>query len=125
MALRADLAQAGQRLQPRYNRDMYKVALTLLVVVLVALQYRLWIADGGWAEVHRISQLKQELHEQNVQASARNDAMQAEVDDLKSGESATEGRARSDIGMIKQDETFFLTVAPPNGATGDSTQASR
>ncbi|MES1930349.1 Septum formation initiator [Salinisphaera dokdonensis CL-ES53] len=124
MALSADLARAGQRPRARYNRRMYRIVLIALVVVLAGLQYRLWIADGGWAEVHRLSEMKQELHEANEQRLARNNALQAEVDDLKSGESATEGRARSDMGMIRRDESFFLTIAPPGTVDGNH-QAAR
>lgn len=92
---------------------MYRIAVIALVVVFIGLQYRLWIADGGWSEVHRLSQQRADLHQRNAQASNRNEALQAEIDDLKSGEQATEGRARADIGMIRKDESFFLTVAPP------------
>ena len=63
--------------------------------------------------MHRLSEMKQELNAANERNEIRNDALQAEVDDLKSGENATEGRARSDMGMIKRDEEFFLTIAPP------------
>jgi len=111
--LSADLAGARQPRPPRYNRRMYRAVLIVLLLVLAGLQYRLWIADGGWAEVHRLSEMKQELNAANERNEIRNDALQAEVDDLKSGESATEGRARSDMGMIKRDEEFFLTIAPP------------
>ncbi|WP_348765561.1 septum formation initiator family protein [uncultured Salinisphaera sp.] len=111
--LSTDLSGARQVRPPRYNRRMYRAVIIVLVLVLAALQYRLWVADGGWAEVHRLSGMKQELAAANERNQVRNDALQAEVDDLKSGESATEGRARSDMGMIRRDEEFFLTIAPP------------
>ncbi|WP_353220625.1 septum formation initiator family protein [Salinisphaera sp. S4-8] len=120
--LSADLSGARQPRPPRYNRRMYRAVIIVLLVVLAALQYRLWIADGGWAEVHRLSEMKQDLRAANERNEARNDALQAEVDDLKSGESATEGRARSDMGMIKRDEEFFLTIAPP-GSTPSKPKA--
>ncbi|MES1933720.1 cell division protein FtsB [Salinisphaera shabanensis T35B1] len=107
---------------------MYRAVLIVLLLVLAGLQYRLWIADGGWAEVHRLSEMKQELNAANERNEIRNDALQAEVDDLKSGESATEGRARSDMGMIKHDEEFFLTIAPPGPTpkpTPSDSQAER
>lgn len=136
MSLPADLSRAvgrfsasqrdaGQPPQSRYNRQMYyRVAVIALVAVLAGLQYRLWVADGGWSEVHRLTQMKRDLHQDNSRHQVRNDALQAEVDDLKAGESATEGRARSDMGMIKRDEQFFLTVAPI-GTTAASRQAAR
>lgn len=122
--LGADLARAGQTPPARYNRKMYRMVIIALVVVLAGLQYRLWIADGGWAEVHRLAGMKEELAQANDKRLARNDALQAEVDDLKSGENATEGRARADMGMIKRDEQFFLTIAPPGIAQHDH-QAAR
>jgi len=103
---------------------MYRMVVIALVVVLAGLQYRLWVADGGWAEVHRLAEVKQELAAANEKRLARNDALQAEVDDLKSGESATEGRARADMGMIRNDEQFFLTIAPPGSSKHDR-QAAR
>ncbi|GAB3683465.1 septum formation initiator family protein [Salinisphaera aquimarina] len=129
MGLPADLGRAvgrfsrsnrdtGQGPQARYNRKMYRAALLVLIVALAGLQYRLWVADGGWSEVHRLTQMKTELGQANARNQTRNDALQAEVDDLKSGESATEGRARSDMGMIKRNEEFFLTVAPPGTDSG-------
>ena len=114
MGLRADLKStkpdAGQRSASRYNPSMYKIVIVALLVVFAGLQYRLWIGDGSLAEVHRVTQMQQDLAKQNAKDEARNNAMQAEVDDLKSGALATEGRARSEMGMVKRDETFFLTL---------------
>lgn len=89
---------------------MYRIAVFTLVIVLIALQYRLWVADGGWSEVHRLSQQRAALHEDNRKDQARNEALEAEINNLKSGESATQGRARADIGMIQRGEKFFLTI---------------
>jgi len=121
LGLRVDLATSGRRVtgqvaRARYNPGMYRIAVIALILVLVALQYRLWIADGGWSEVHRVSQQRQALHEDNLQDQSRNEALQAEIDDLKAGESATQGRARADIGMIERDEQFFLTIPRKNDA---------
>ena len=51
------------------------------------------------------------MSEQNAHLRARNAALQAEVDDLKSGVAAMEGRARTDLGMVRQGETFYLLVS--------------
>ena len=101
----------------RYIPSRYRLAVALLIIVFLGLQYRLWIADGGWAQVARLTEKLDVLQADNGQDHTRNDAMQAEIDDLKSGESATEGRARADMGMIKRREQFFLTVAKPASAT--------
>lgn len=122
MALPADLGRAVQREYARYNRPMYRLGVIALCLVLAGLQYRLWIADGGWAQVHRLSQAKAELEAANDKRVTRNNALEAEIDDLKAGVSATEGRARADVGMVKRDESFFLTIAPE--ASGKH-QASR
>ncbi|MES1925179.1 septum formation initiator family protein [Salinisphaera sp. T31B1] len=114
----------GQSAWSRYNPGMYRAVIIVLVVALAGLQYRLWIADGGWSEIHRLTHMKHDLAAANDRHRLRNDALQAEVDDLKGGESATEGRARSDMGMIKRDEEFFLTVAPPATASAHQ-QAAR
>jgi cell division protein FtsB len=78
--------------------------------LLAILQYDLWFGDGSmmaaWNLEERIVQQKQE----NEQLQRRNDALAAEVTDLKSGLAAIEERARSELGMIKQGETFVQIV---------------
>ncbi len=110
--MRADLRASGQNAPGRYNRRMYRALVIALIVMLAGLQYRLWIADGGWAEVHRLNVAKAELDAANTKADARNESLQAEIVDLRAGERAMEGRARADIGMVEQGETFYLTIAP-------------
>lgn len=91
---------------------MYRALLIVLVLVLIGLQYRLWIADGSLAEVHRLQEKKAALQASMERGRARNRALAAEIDNLESGKEAMIGRARSDVGMIKQGETFYLTVEP-------------
>ncbi|MCW8828565.1 MAG: cell division protein FtsB [Gammaproteobacteria bacterium] len=83
---------------------------TLLFALLLVLQYQLWFGNGGllrvWQMDARVKQQKQE----NSQLDERNKALEAEVRDLKQGLEALEERARSDLGMIKKDETFFQVV---------------
>ncbi|RJS95323.1 cell division protein FtsB [Salinisphaera sp. Q1T1-3] len=102
---------------------MYRVVIVVLLLVFAALQYRLWVGDGSVAEISRIDTQRDALHEANAKAEARNDAMQKEVDDLKAGEGASEGRARSEMGMVKPGETFFLTV--PDGQDASDGDADR
>jgi cell division protein FtsB len=111
----------GQGSWSRYNPDMFKLAVIALLVVFAGLQYRLWVGDGSLAQVHRIAQLRDTLHLQNAKDRTRNAAMQVQIDDLKSGALATEGRARSEMGMVKPDETFFLTL---DGKSRPAAQAS-
>jgi cell division protein FtsB len=105
-------------------------ALTLILVILIALlQYPLWLGKGSWLRVWELSRKVAEQQEKNSALKARNDTLDAEVSDLKSGRAAVEERARSELGMIKQDEVFFqvvdtpppLTLPPTNPALTPST----
>lgn len=89
-------------------------ALTLILVILIALlQYPLWLGKGSWLRVWELNRKVAEQQEKNAALKARNDALNAEVTDLKSGRAAIEERARSELGMIKQDEVFFQVVETP------------
>jgi cell division protein FtsB len=81
-----------------------------LVVILALLQYKSWIGNGSFAEVYRLNQTITAQEKENAAAKERNLALQAEVDDLKHGMDAIEERARSELGMIKKDETFFRVI---------------
>ena len=89
--------------------------LTLIFVVLIAaLQYPLWLGKGSWLRVWDLSQQIDAQKAHNVTLKARNDAMDAEVRDLKQGYAAIEERARSELGMVKKDEVFYQVLE--NGA---------
>lgn len=87
-----------------------KGILAALVVILALLQYKLWIGNGSFAEVYRLDQTITAQEKDNAAAKERNLALQAEVDDLKHGMDAIEERARSELGMIKKNETFFRVI---------------
>jgi len=87
-----------------------KGIIAALVVILALLQYKLWIGNGSFAEVYRLDQAIAAQEKENDAAKERNLALQAEVDDLKHGMDAIEERARSELGMIKKDETFFRVI---------------
>jgi cell division protein FtsB len=79
----------------------------VLILMLFGLQYRLWVGEGSLAEV---SALRQQLADQRVELrnlQERNATLRAEVEDLKEGLAAIEARARSELGLIRQDETYF------------------
>ena len=88
------------------------VLLVLLAAMLVLLQYRLWLGEGGRRSVAALEQRVAEQAHENDGLKQRNDALAAEVEDLKSGEAAVEERARSELGMIKPGETFYRVVEP-------------
>jgi len=85
------------------------LALSLLAVVL-ALQYRLWMSDDGVRELARLSAAVDRQKSENEELEARNQQMVAEVADLKAGMAAIEERARSELGMIGRNETFYQVV---------------
>lgn len=84
--------------------------LVLLAVLTLALQFRLWSGEGGLPEVWRLERAVEEQRDENRDLAERNRALAAEVEDLRRGLDAIEERARSELGMIHEDETFFLVV---------------
>jgi cell division protein FtsB len=85
-----------------------KWLLAILSLLLFGLQYRLWFGDGNLPSVWSLQNSIVEQQAANQLLIDRNDALRAEVDDLKQGTSALEERARSEMGMVKRGETFFL-----------------
>jgi cell division protein FtsB len=85
----------------------------LLGLLLLVLQTRLWFGDGGFLERRQLKLKIAELEAQVNSARERNQALEAEVWDLKHNLAAVEERARRDLGMIRQDETFVLIVEKP------------
>ncbi len=82
----------------------------ILAVLLGWLQYRLWLGDGSWGEVAGLQNQVAHQARENHGLQDRNNALAAEVEDLKSGEEAVEERARSELGMIKPGEKFYRVV---------------
>jgi cell division protein FtsB len=87
-----------------------RVLLAIGVMVLVALQVRLWFSDIGIVARHELTQRLAEQTERTQQLAERNRRLAAEVAALKSGLAGVEARARSELGMIKDGETFYLVV---------------
>ena len=102
-----------------------RIVLLLLLALLGWLQYRLWFGGGGEREVAQLqAQVANQRHD-NAGLQQRNDALAAEVEDLKSGEAAVEERARNELGMIKPGETFYRVVEPEVPPTQPPADASR
>jgi cell division protein FtsB len=83
-----------------------------LMVACVAIQYPLWWGEEGWARVTVLKQQLEAQEEKNKALLARNNAMDAEVHDLKTGTDALEDRARIEMRMIKKDETYVQILTP-------------
>ncbi|HET6783613.1 MAG TPA: cell division protein FtsB [Pseudoxanthomonas sp.] len=94
---------------------MRRLGWPLLVLALLFgwLQYRLWFSEGSWGEVTGLQNQVAHQKRDNEGLRERNNALAAEVEDLKSGEEAVEERARSELGMIKPGEKFYRVVEPP------------
>jgi cell division protein FtsB len=82
----------------------------VLAALIILLQYPLWLGKGGWLRVWEIDRQVNAQKDGNANLRLRNDALDAEVRDLKQGYDAIEERARYELGMIRQDEIFFRVM---------------
>jgi cell division protein FtsB len=89
-----------------------KKIIAILIVLLLLLQYKIWLGDGG---IPKILQLQTEVDIEQVEVNRlkeRNQALEAEVSDLKTGFDAIEERARNEMGMIGKDEVYYQVIEP-------------
>jgi cell division protein FtsB len=90
-----------------------KILISVLIALLIGLQYKLWVGDGSLSEVVQLSKelglQKEKLH----RLEQRNSVLEAQVLDLQNGLDAFEEKARNDLGMIKQGETFIQLIPRP------------
>lgn len=84
----------------------------LLGIFLLGLQTKLWLGNTGWRQATKLEEKVRSQVSNNANLQQRNDALAAEVEDLKSGEAAAEERARNELGMVKPGETFYRVVDP-------------
>lgn len=84
-----------------------KILIAIIILLIIHLQYRIWIGDGSVAQIEAYQQRLDDLKAQVEEKRERNEALYAEVLDLRKGQEAIEERARYELGMIKEDETFF------------------
>ena len=91
--------------------------LLALALLLAALQAKLWMGGGGLPDARALRHDVESQRAENKRLQQRNDALSAEVEDLKSGEAAVEERARSELGMVKPGETFYRVVEPHSPAS--------
>jgi len=108
------MAKALQQTSATVGTRLVLVGLAVLTIVL---QSRLWLSDEGWSEVIRLRNSVDTQQIENERLAERNARLHAEVTDLKGGFAALEERARSDLGMVGKDESFYLfvpTEAPPD-----------
>ena len=96
-----------------------RVVTLILAILLLLLQYPLWLGKGGWLKVWDLNRQVESQQQANQQTQARNALLDAEVRDLKQGTEAIEERARSELGMVKRDEVFFQIIEnrPPSAVS--------
>ena len=88
-----------------------KILAAILLFLFLLLQYDLWVGEGSMATVHHLQQAVQSQQLENAKLKQRNAALGAEVQDLKQGLEAVEERARSELGMIREGETFIQVTS--------------
>lgn len=87
-----------------------RTVLVILVALLALLQVRLWVSDDGYRAAWRLAEQLDSQQQENELLRERNRALEADVDDLKTGLDAVEEIARNELGMIRSDETLYQVV---------------
>ncbi|MGH8398435.1 MAG: cell division protein FtsB [Gammaproteobacteria bacterium] len=85
----------------------------ILVLLLLLFQYDLWFGQGDLHDAWKLQQQVNAQQTENTELAKRNQALAAQVQDLKQGQAAVEEQARTDLGMIKKGETFYQIVRVP------------
>ncbi len=87
-----------------------KIVAVVLLVALCALQYKAWFSDVGYFAARHLQDAVDHQQRRAELQRQRNRILRAEVIALKNGLAAVEARARTDLGMIKEGETFYLVL---------------
>ncbi len=101
-----------------------RLLIVILGVLLVSVAYRLFVSEDGLREVRRLEAEVAAQRDENAEFERRNASLAAEVEDLEQGTAAVEERARDDLGMVRDDETFYQVVddAPQGTRSADRPQ---
>ena len=91
--------------------------IVVLLLLLAGLQYNLWLGKGGVLDIRALNQAMAEMDKKNTKLDARNQALQANIEDLKHGRDATEEQARAELGMVKPDETYYQILGDAGSGT--------
>jgi cell division protein FtsB len=103
-----------------------RIAAAVLILLVLLLQYRFWLGDGGMREVWRLREEVAAQQAENDTLKERNRTLMAEVQDLKHGKTAVEERARTDLGMVGTNESFYQVMGdtPAETAAAPTESAS-
>lgn len=82
----------------------------ILVLTLIGVQYKLWLGDGSVRQWQQLEQKTTEKTEENETLLARNQALEADIMELKQGDQALEEQARYELGMVKEGEVYYQVV---------------
>lgn len=102
-----------------------KILLGIALAAFLALQVGLWFGEGGVRDVHALKAAIAAQQQENEKLAERNRVLEAEVRDLKGGLEAVEEHGRQDLGMIKQNETFYLVTGNPDSRRAPATAPSQ
>lgn len=87
-----------------------RMLIVILVLLLIGLHYKLWMGDGSIPQWHHLQARVKDQKNENKSLQERNRAMEADIMELKLGDQALEEQARSELGMIKDDEVYYQFV---------------
>ncbi len=96
-----------------------RALLSILLLILILLQLKMWFGEGGFSDVRRLEQRVEEQTKEIEALAQRNRELRAEVEDLRQGLGAVEERARSELGLIKENEEFYQVVPAEIRAADD------
>ena len=89
---------------------MIRFFIIILIVFFLMIQFDIWFKDDGFYRVKELEQVIGNQVEENKRLKLRNEQLQREIEELKSGTESIEEKARTDLGMIKEGEEFYLIV---------------
>jgi len=89
---------------------MTRFFIAILIVFFLIIQFDIWVKDDGLNRVKELQEMIDSQSEENQRLKLRNQQLEREIDELKSGTESIEEKARTDLGMIKEGEEFYLIV---------------
>ena len=89
---------------------MTRFFIAILIVFFLIIQFDIWVKDDGLNRVKELQQMIDSQSEENQRLKLRNQQLEREIEEIKSGTESIEEKARTDLGMIKEGEEFYLIV---------------
>ena len=89
---------------------MIRFFIIILIAFFLMIQFDIWLKDDGFSRVKELEQMIDSQTEENQKLKLRNEQLEQEIEELKSGTESIEEKARTDLGMIKEGEEFYLIV---------------